>query len=259
VLNQKPTYEISNREIELAPRLLIEVLESPTLPKNTSFEINAAGYIGSKRRARDGYTYMGTADLAENLEDWPNDIIIPVDELGMGNIHLVIQYRPDDKAYYIKDYGQGTGTFVKIEKPVVLKEEFIVSYGESHMQISALREEKIQLKFLDGSKSDQILYFSLYPLVLFILLMVSSKLEECLAVILSLRTSVYQGGSVMCFGRMGSGYLLMVMEISLVLMAHGISFITHRLFVEDPFKLEDSTIFKAGQSLFLVKVLPPKY
>jgi hypothetical protein len=100
---------------------------------------------------------MGTSELAENLEDCPNDIVVSPDEIGMGTTHLVIQYKPDDKSYYIKDYGQGTGTFVKIEKSIILQEEFILSYGESHMHVSAMRDEKIQLKFLDGPKSDQIL------------------------------------------------------------------------------------------------------
>jgi pSer/pThr/pTyr-binding forkhead associated (FHA) protein len=31
-----------------------------------------------------------------------------------------------------------------------------------------------------------------------------------------------------------------------------------RLFVEDPFRLEDSTVFKAGQSLFLARVIQGK-
>ncbi len=33
--------------------------------------------------------------------------------------HFTIKYRPDDKGYYIKDSGEGTGTFVKIDKPHV--------------------------------------------------------------------------------------------------------------------------------------------
>lgn len=148
---------ITNQEIESACRIILEVLESPTLAKETQYEINAGGYIKSKRGARDGCTFIGTADSADNCEECPNDIVVSIDEIGMGSTHLMIQYKPDKHSYFIRDCGQGTGTFIKIEKPLIIKEGFIVSYGESHMHISALNSEKIQLKFIDGPKSDQIL------------------------------------------------------------------------------------------------------
>eukprot|EP00826_Nyctotherus_ovalis_P056977 TRINITY_DN777_c0_g2_i18.p1 TRINITY_DN777_c0_g2~~TRINITY_DN777_c0_g2_i18.p1 ORF type:complete len:210 (-),score=40.55 TRINITY_DN777_c0_g2_i18:313-915(-) len=155
--NHHQIHVITREEIDAAPRLVLEVLESPTLAKGTAFEINAAGYTHSKRNANDGFTYMGTAEHGDNSEEPPNDIVISTDEIGMGTTHLVIQYKPETKGYFIRDYGQGTGTFVKIERPIIIQEGFIISYGESHMHVSALNAEKIQLKFLDGPKAEQIL------------------------------------------------------------------------------------------------------
>lgn len=155
--SRERVYEITGQEVSAAPQLVLEVLESPTLRRGAAFEINAAGYANSRRNARDGCTYMGTAESADGAEGHRNDIVVSNNEIGMGATHLVIQYRPSERAYFIKDYGQGTGTFVKIERPVVLKEGFIISYGESHMLVNAIMDDQIQLKYLDGQRADQTL------------------------------------------------------------------------------------------------------
>eukprot|EP00826_Nyctotherus_ovalis_P054860 TRINITY_DN722_c0_g1_i1.p2 TRINITY_DN722_c0_g1~~TRINITY_DN722_c0_g1_i1.p2 ORF type:complete len:158 (-),score=29.29 TRINITY_DN722_c0_g1_i1:1184-1657(-) len=155
--NRERVHEITRQEVSAAPQLVLEVMESPTLTRGAVFEINAAGYVNSKRNARDGYTYMGTAESTDNVEGYQNDIVVSSNEIGMGATHLVVQYRPDERAYFVRDYGQGTGTFVKIEKPVVLKEGFIISYGESHMLVNTLTNNEIQLKYLDGQRADQTL------------------------------------------------------------------------------------------------------
>ena len=137
--------------------MILEVLESPTLPKESQYVINAAGYINSNRNDKDGYTYIGTANFNESTGKSPNDIIMPTEEIGMGSIHLIIQYKPGKKSYFIRDCGQGTGTFVKIETPLILKQGFIISYGDSHMYINSVNNETVEFKFIDGPKADQIL------------------------------------------------------------------------------------------------------
>ena len=56
---------------------------------------------------------------------------------GMGQKHMVIKYSDNDRNYYIRDLGDGSGTFIRIDnrKDLILKHGFIVSYGDSHMVV----------------------------------------------------------------------------------------------------------------------------
>ena len=56
---------------------------------------------------------------------------------GIGKRHMVIKYNDVDKRYYLRDLGDGSGTFVRIDnsKDLILKHGFIVSYGDSHMVV----------------------------------------------------------------------------------------------------------------------------
>ena len=56
---------------------------------------------------------------------------------GIGKRHMVIKYSIDDKRYYLRDLGDGSGTFIRVDnrKDLILKHGFIVSYGDSHMVV----------------------------------------------------------------------------------------------------------------------------
>lgn len=136
----------------------MEVVESQSLEPNTKFCINAGGYEKSPRKVLDGCVYMGTKAGGENKGQYLNDILIPESEVGFGDVHLLIQYKKNSKSYYIKDNGHGTGTFIKIEKPLQLMQGFIISFADSNMAITIGREDTIELKFLDGPKADKKLY-----------------------------------------------------------------------------------------------------
>ena len=148
--------QVPPEEIKVAPKLLLEILESPTMTRGASFPINACGYQNSERRMNDGCVYIGTAGQTSD-DQCINDIIIPAEEQGMGSKHLVIKYSVESKQYHLKDLGEGTGTFVKVDAPLTLKQGFIVSFGDSHMAVNIRPNSKIQLKFLDGTKTDQTL------------------------------------------------------------------------------------------------------
>jgi len=79
-----------------------------------------------------------------------NDIVFSRREIGMGNRHLLIKYLPEDKNYYIKDMGEGTGTFIQLDKSINLQNDFIISFGSSHMHIGIAANEELKLEFLDG-------------------------------------------------------------------------------------------------------------
>lgn len=101
---------------------------------------------------------MGTKEKDEMTGKILNDILMPPSELGMGEVHLIIRYNKEEKTYYLKDNGQGTGTFFKIGNILELKDGFIFTFGESTMGVKIENNIKIQLKFIDGPKTDEILY-----------------------------------------------------------------------------------------------------
>lgn len=102
---------------------------------------------------------VGSQELTDDRKEAYNDIVLPDEEeqAGIGKRHFIIKYSPDYTNYYVRDLGDGNGTFVRIDTPLLLKHGFIISFGESHMVVSIFNEDeesKIQLKFLDGPKID---------------------------------------------------------------------------------------------------------
>ncbi len=66
-----------------------------------------------------------------------NDIVLDQDEeQGLGSRHFIIKYSMDHKSYYLRDLGEGNGTFVRLDTPLLLKHGFIISFGDSHMVVS---------------------------------------------------------------------------------------------------------------------------
>lgn len=41
----------------------------------------------------------------------------------------------DAKTYFIKDLGEGSGTFIKVDEPLILNNGYLISYGDSHMVV----------------------------------------------------------------------------------------------------------------------------
>ena len=80
--------------------------------------INACGLIGSKRNKSDGCTIIGSQELNQNNE-LVNDFVISSVDTGIGKRHMVIKYNMDNRQYYLRDLGDGSGTFVKIDVPLV--------------------------------------------------------------------------------------------------------------------------------------------
>ena len=48
-----------------------------------------------------------------------NDFVINSIDTGIGKRHMVIKYNMDNKSYYLRDLGDGSGTFVRLDVPLV--------------------------------------------------------------------------------------------------------------------------------------------
>jgi hypothetical protein len=64
-----------------------------------------------------------------------------------------------DRKFFIKDLADGTGTFLKIIKPVLLSGSCILSFGDSHIAITLdVENAKIIIKVLEGIRANEKLY-----------------------------------------------------------------------------------------------------
>lgn len=116
-----------------SPKLQIRITESSVIAAGTMLNINPTGMQNSKRNKGDYKTFIGSK-LSENGEIL-NDFVIEESSKGMGKQHLVVKFNPAKQKYSISDLGDGSGTFVKIDSPLALKDGFIISFGNSHMTI----------------------------------------------------------------------------------------------------------------------------
>lgn len=225
---------ISESEILNGPKMKFTIVEGNSLPKNTEYRINPGGYEGSTRLPKDGYVYFG------NSHD-KSDIVIHDAEASENN-HMLIKYEPSKKKYFLKDLGEGTGTFVKITKPFVLKNGNVVSFGESHMLVQLnTNNSDISLKFLEGPKADEVLTFTPDDSEIQI-----GRIQDCKVVFNDSSLSRYQ--LVLKFNDQ-SGWSLED--------GNGVKGSTNGtwLFAEDLFEIHDGLLFKVGQTLFLAKTV----
>jgi hypothetical protein len=63
-------------------------------------------------------------------------------DTGIGKRHMVIKYNLDNKHYYLRDLGDGSGTFVRLDIPLILKHGYIISFGDSHMVVQFVQEPR---------------------------------------------------------------------------------------------------------------------
>ena len=57
---------------------------------------------------------------------------MPEEEKGFGKRHFLIKYDPEQKKYFLKDLEEGTGTFIKIAPKWELRNNSVISFGETH-------------------------------------------------------------------------------------------------------------------------------
>ena len=227
----------------IIPRLEIKVLDGTLLAPGQTFKVSGSGLEGSIRGVNDGEVYFG--GVAKVKDVVVNDYVLPNEE-GVGNRHFLLKYQALERKYTIRDLGEGTGTFIKITTKLLLKDNYILSFGENHMvvqhcEIIGQEQPKITLKFIDGSKSDEVFQFQSSDSPVRI-----GRQGDCQIKFEDNSLSRYQ--CLMTYVA-GAGWHLQDGD--------GRKNSTNGtwLFADFAFEIFDHMVFKAGQSLFEVTVL----
>jgi pSer/pThr/pTyr-binding forkhead associated (FHA) protein len=186
--NLKTENDISAERIELTtaedetvikhPRLKLTVIGGDILPSGQEFIINNNGLENSHNKKMDGIVHIGKSKHAKKTPDESNDIVL--DDYTVGDRHCTIKYNFDLQRYFIKDQGNGSGTFVKVKLPTKVKNGTVISFGESHSVVQIMQPKNMKssarkslralslqdldkdflvFKFLDGPKASQVFNF----------------------------------------------------------------------------------------------------
>lgn len=113
------------------------------------------GAENSLRGKKDGVTYFGCKKKIKagdtGLGEIVNDIVIPNKDKETNDRHrgrhFQIEYCIDTNSYKIRDLGVGFGAFIKLEHPLLLKENNLISMGSSFLIINFTEELKESLAY----------------------------------------------------------------------------------------------------------------
>lgn len=169
-LNKDPTEENKSNEKDLNSsfqknvnlttieilKLTLVVIDTVHMVVGTEYEISPQGLKFSKRSVKDGCVYAGS--LEKQGRAIVNDLILPEREKGIGRRHFMINYNKgnaylESGSYLIKDMGEGLGTFIRVDRPVKIKNSYIFSFGDSHL-IMNIVDNELTLRFIEGPKAD---------------------------------------------------------------------------------------------------------
>ena len=129
--------------------LQITIVNSQTLSTGTKLKINPRGMVtGSLRNANDGITYFGYID-PEGDDETTVDYVLPPKYVPNGKggnennkiekysgRYFQIAYNSVLKEYYLRDLGNGLGTFVKIKTQMILKDNSLINIGDSYLVVN---------------------------------------------------------------------------------------------------------------------------
>jgi len=140
--------------------------------KGTLLTISVQGLEGSLRGGKDGLIYFGYLPSHLIKEACIIDFNIPiktspdnnVDEKNLGR-HFQIEYKVDRLKYYIRDLGIGYGTFIRLEYPLVLKDNHLINIGETFIVANIVSDTinhgrtQLRLKIFGIANSGETFYF----------------------------------------------------------------------------------------------------
>jgi hypothetical protein len=209
----------------------LQVIESATIEVGKLYKVRPDGVVGLEAALSDGAIQFGTTNDASH-------VVLPEEE-GMGSSHFSISYI--EGAYYIQDLGKGTGTFIRIDSRLKLKNRYVISFGDNHMGVSinhSLTTSTLSLRFLDGPMSSQEFEFNQTEVVKV------GRTAEC-----QVRSDTMNMSRVQCIIQYSEEQGWTILD------GDGIKGSTNStwLYIDEPFMIAADSVFKAGQTLFVAK------
>ena len=121
--NNKSEQIIPENIINNTRKLKLIILQSKYIKEGNVYIINAGGLIGSKRNAKDGFTYFGDISVSSIFnynvqENHTNDFEFPEEESKNGQSNAEIRYDITLDQYQIRSL-RGSGCFIKIDEKIV--------------------------------------------------------------------------------------------------------------------------------------------
>ena len=151
--------EKNEKELEKEKSCLdLEILNSWNLPIGLQLHIDQYGLKNSIRNEKDSITYFGYQTEEElNTNPYIDYLLGPkdqeYDEQFMGK-HFQIRYDWNTKKYYIKDLGNGFGTFIKLINETKIKDNLLINIGETYIVFSFndKNENDLMIKLFTGDE-----------------------------------------------------------------------------------------------------------
>ena len=115
--------------------------------------LTAQGFEGGHRNVRDGIAYFGCkkrstkSSIRSRQGDIINDAVIKLKDKEASQLyrgrHFQIKYYPETDCYKIKDLGVGFGTFMKMDKSIIVPNNCIVMLGDSFLILNLLPDQTL--------------------------------------------------------------------------------------------------------------------
>jgi len=115
---------------------------------------------GSLRGQLDGVTYFGSKKKSKAIDgemEMPeimNDYVIRSKDTDLNDKHrgrhFQIEYSIDSNSYKIRDLGIGFGIFARLDQPLLLRDNNLISMGTSFLIINMEEEESGSLNYTGG-------------------------------------------------------------------------------------------------------------
>ena len=160
---------------------------SGNIASGTMFVITAQGVENGLRNIKDGFSYFGCkkrggkSGIRYRKGDIINDVVIKPKDKDIAQRHrgrhFQIQYCLESNCYKIKDLGIGYGAYVRLDNPLLLKDNYLLSMGESFFIINLIQDTsmdkrlskaglddsegthmKLRIKVFSGPANGEILY-----------------------------------------------------------------------------------------------------